>query len=148
MILRADHVAGATFVGIGLLIFALSGDLPTGRLSMPGSGFLPKIIAALLILFGAALVLRARESEAFSAISWSDLPHALAVIAIAAGGIALYTKAGFLVALFLMIAALLIVIERRNPLRAVIYAASVVVITFVGFAYLLKTPMPTGPWGF
>jgi hypothetical protein len=148
MILRADHVAGATFVGIGLLIFALSGDLPTGRLSMPGSGFLPKIIAALLILFGAALVLRARESEAFSAISWSDLPHALAVIAIAAGGIALYTKAGFLVALFLMIAALLIVIERRNPLRAVIYAASVVVITFVGFAYLLKTPMPNWPWGF
>src|SRR5687768_12261322 len=101
MILRADHVAGATFVGVGLLI-----------------------------LFGAALVLRARESEAFSAIGWNDLPHALQVIAIAAAGIALYTKAGFLLTLFLMIAALLIVIERRNPLRVAIYAASVVVITF------------------
>ena len=148
MILRADHVAGATFVGVGLLIFALSGDLPAGRLSMPGSGFLPKIIAALLILFGAALVLRARESEAFSAISWSDLPHALQVIAIAAAGIALYTTAGFLLALFLMIAALLIIIERRNPLRAAIYAASLVVVTFIGFEYVLKTPMPNGPWGF
>jgi Tripartite tricarboxylate transporter TctB family len=148
MILRADHVAGATFVGVGLLIFALSGDLPAGRLSMPGSGFLPKIIATLLILFGAALVLRARESEAFSAIGWNDLPHALQVIAIAAAGIALYTKAGFLLTLFLMIAALLIVIERRNPLRVAIYAASVVVITFVGFEYVLKTPMPNGPWGF
>jgi hypothetical protein len=148
MILRADHVAGATFVGIGLLIFALSGDLPAGRLSMPGSGFLPKIIAALLVLFGAALVLRAKESEAFNAINWGDLPHALQVIAIAAAGIALYTKAGFLLALFLMIAALLIVIERRNPLRAVIYTVCVVVITFVGFEYVLKTPMPNGPWGF
>ena len=148
MILRADHVAGATFVGIGLLIFALSSDLPAGRLSMPGSGFLPKIIAALLVLFGAALVLRAKESEAFNAIGWGDLPHALQVIAIAAAGIALYTKAGFLLALFLMIAALLIVIERRNPLRAGIYTACVVVITFVGFEYVLKTPMPNGPWGF
>ena len=148
MILRADHVAGATFVGIGLLIFALSGDLPAGRLAMPGSGFLPKIIAALLILFGAALVLRAQESEAFNAIDWGDLPHALQVIAIAAAGIALYTIAGFLLALFLMIGALLIIIERRNPLRAVIYAASVVIVTFVGFEYLLKTPMPNGPWGF
>jgi hypothetical protein len=148
MILRADHVAGATFVGVGLLIVALSGDLPAGRLSMPGSGFLPKIIAALLILFGAALLLRARESEAFSAIGWGDLPHALQVIAIAAAGIALYTNAGFLLALFLMIGALLIIIERRNPLRAVIYAASIVVVTFVGFEYLLKTPMPNGPWGF
>jgi hypothetical protein len=148
MILRADHVAGATFVGVGIIIFALSGDLPAGRLAMPGSGFLPKIIAALLILFGAALVLRARESEAFNAISWSDLPHALPVMAIAAAGIALYTNAGFLLALFLMIGALLIIIERRNPLRAVIYAASVVVVTFIGFEYLLKTPMPNGPWGF
>jgi hypothetical protein len=148
MILRADHVAGATFVGIGLLVFALSGDLPTGRLSMPGSGFLPKIIATFLILFGAALVLRARESEAFSAISWSDLPHALQVIAIASAGIALYTQVGFLLALFLMIGALLIIIERRNPLRAAIYAAAVVAITFVGFEYVLRTPMPNGPWGF
>ena len=148
MILRADHVAGAIFVGIGLLVFALSGDLPAGRLSMPGSGFLPKIIAALLIVFGAALVLRAKESEAFSAISWSDLPHALQVIAIAAAAIALYTKAGFLLTLFLLLAALLIVIERRNPLRATIYAASVVVIAFVGFEYVLRTPVPNGPWGF
>ena len=148
MIIRADHVAGAIFVGAGLLVLALSGDLPAGRLSMPGSGFLPKIIAAFLILFGAALVLRARESEAFSAISWDDLPHALQVAAIAAAGIALYTKAGFLLALFLTIAALLIIIERRNPLRAAIYAASVVVVAFVGFEYVLKTPMPNGPWGF
>ena len=148
MILRADHVAGATFVGIGVLVFALSGDLPAGRLSMPGSGFLPKIIATLLILFGAALVLRARESEAFSAISWGDLPHALQVLVIAAAGIALYIPLGFLLALFLTIAALLIIIERRNPLRAAIYAASVVVAAFVGFEYVLKTPMPNGPWGF
>ena len=41
MTLRADHVAGAIFVGFGLLVFALSGDLPTGTLSMPGSGFMP-----------------------------------------------------------------------------------------------------------
>ena len=106
------------------------------------------ILITVLILFGAALVLRARESEAFSAISWGDLPHALQVIAIAAAGIAFYTKLGFLLALFLTIAALLIIIERRNPLRAAIYAASVVAATFVGFEYVLKTPMPNGPWGF
>ena len=148
MILRADHVAGAIFVGVGLLVFALSGDLPAGRLSMPGSGFLPKIVAALLILFGAALILRAKESEAFNAIGWGDLPHALQVVAITAAGIALYTTAGFLLALFLTIAVLLIIIERRNPLRATIYAAAVVIVAFVGFEYVLRTPMPNGPWGF
>ena len=58
MTLRADHVAGAFFVGFGLLVLALSGDLPTGSLSMPGSGFLPKIVAVLTIFFGAVLALR------------------------------------------------------------------------------------------
>ena len=51
MILRADHVAGAFFVGVGALVIALSGDLPTGTLSLPGSGFMPKIVAVLMIFF-------------------------------------------------------------------------------------------------
>jgi len=37
---------------------------------------------------------------------------------------------------------------RRNPLRAGVYAAAVVLIAYFGFAYVLKTPLPTGPWGF
>jgi hypothetical protein len=47
-----------------------------------------------------------------------------------------------------MVSAILIVIERRNPLRAGAYAIAVVAITYVGFEYLLKTPLPNGPWGF
>ena len=64
MTLKSDHVAGAAFVAFGALIFALSSDLPTGQLSMPGSGFMPKLIAGLMIILGVALFLRARESGA------------------------------------------------------------------------------------
>jgi hypothetical protein len=148
MILRADHIAGGAFVAFGILIFALSGDLPTGQLSMPGSGFLPKIVAFLLVLFGAVLVVRGKESGPFSALGWSDAPHALQVVAITAAGIALYTVLGFVVTLALMVAALLIIIERRNPLRAAGYAFAVVAVTYAGFEYMLKTPLPSGPWGF
>lgn len=41
MTLRSDHVAGGFFVAFGILVIALSGDLPVGDLSMPGAGFLP-----------------------------------------------------------------------------------------------------------
>ena len=148
MNLRADHVAGAAFVLFGAAIIALSGDLPTGQLSMPGSGFLPKIIAVLLMICGAALMLRGKESPAFSELGWSDLPHAVQVVIIAAIGISLYTVLGFLITLILMVSAILIVIERRNPLRAAAYAIVVVSITYLGFEYALKTPLPNGPWGF
>jgi putative tricarboxylic transport membrane protein len=146
--LRADHVAGAAFIAFGALIIALSGELPTGQLSMPGSGFLPKIVAVLMMLFGLVLMLRAAESPPFAEIAWHDGKHALLVTLITAAAIALYTYLGFILTMILMMAGLLIVIERRHPLRAAAYSAAVVLVTYAGFVYLLKTPMPDGPLGF
>jgi len=146
MNLRADHVAGAAFVVLGGAVIALSGDLPTGRLSMPGSGFLPMILAVLMIVFGLALFVRARESGTLSSVPWDDGKHALTVIVIAAIAIALYTKLGFIITMMLMMASLLIIIERKNPLRAAAYSVGVVVVAYVCFAFLLKSPLPTSPF--
>ena len=44
--------------------------------------------------------------------------------------------------MLLMMFALLLVIERRNPLRAGIYCVAVVLFTYVSFVYGLKTPLP------
>jgi hypothetical protein len=148
MTLRADHVAGAFFIGFGLLVFALSGDLPTGGLSMPGSGFMPKIVAALMVFFGLVLALRANESREFAALSWSDSKHAALVIVITAAAIALFERLGFVTTNVLMIFALLTIIERRRLLPATIYSVAVVGTTYVLFVYLLKTPLEAGPLGF
>jgi Tripartite tricarboxylate transporter TctB family len=142
MNLRADHVAGAAFVVFGLLVIALSGNLPVGHLSMPGSGFLPMIVATLTIVFGLALIVRAGESGPFSEVPWSDGKHAAMVTIITAVAIYLYTWLGFIITMVAMMFALLVVIERRNPLRAGAYSAAVVLFTYVCFAYLLKTPLP------
>ncbi len=142
MILRSDHVAGAAFVAFGAAIIALSGDLPVGRLSMPGSGFLPMIVAVLTIIFGLALIFRARESGPFSDLDWADGKHAVMVTAITAAGTALYEYLGFNITMLLMMAALLIVVERRNPIRAGVYCVVIVSLTYVSFVYGLKTPLP------
>ncbi|MGA8969454.1 MAG: tripartite tricarboxylate transporter TctB family protein [Pseudolabrys sp.] len=148
MILRADHIAGAFFTGLGLLVIALSGDLPTGNLSMPGSGFLPKIVAGLTIFFGLVLALRANESKVFATLSWGDAKHAALVIAITAAAIALFEPLGFLTTNVLLIFALLAIIERRRLLPATIYSVGVVVTTYILFVYVLKTPLEAGPFGF
>ena len=142
MTLRADHIAGAFFILFGIVVHALSGDLPTGQLSMPGSGFLPKIVATLTMLFGLALVLRAKESVPFSEVPWDNGKHALMVTLITAIAIYLYTITGFLITLIAMIFALLVIIERRNPLYAGGYSVALVLFTYVCFAWLLKTPLP------
>jgi hypothetical protein len=147
MTLRADHVAGAFFIGVGALVIALSGDLPTGSLSLPGSGFMPKIVAALMIFFGLVLTLRAGESKPFAEVAWSDATHAALVVAITAIGAAVYEWLGFLTTDILLMFALLVVIERRKMLPAAIYSIGVVGITYVLFVHLLKTPLQTGPFG-
>ena len=70
------------------------------------------------------------------------------VVGITTAGIVLFERLGFLITMVLLMFALLVVIERRNVLYAAIYSVGVVVITYVTFEYVLKTPLATGPFGF
>jgi Tripartite tricarboxylate transporter TctB family len=148
MTLRADHVAGAFFVAVGLLVIALSGDLPVGGLSMPGAGFLPLIVAVMIIVFGSSLFLRAKESPAFAEIAWDDGRHAAQVLLITAIATALYILLGFIITMILMMMALLVVIERKNLMRAAAYSTIVAIVTYLTFVHLLQSPLPPGVLGY
>ena len=148
MNMRADHVAGAFFVAVGFLVIVLSGDLPFGQLSMPGAGFLPVIVAVLIIVLGGSLFLRANESPAFSEIEWDDSRHALQVLAITGVAVVLYTVLGFIITMILMMMALLVIIERKNVLRAAAYSACVAIVTYITFVHLLQSPLPPGVLGY
>ena len=148
MTLRSDHIAGAFFIGVGLLVIALSGDLPFGNLSFPGAGFLPNILAVLTILFGLVLVLRASESKPFAMLTWSDAKHAGMVAGLTAAATAVFTWLGFLTTDVLLIFALLVVVERRRVLPAAIYSVGLVVFTYILFVHVLKTPLEAGPLGY
>jgi len=148
MTLRADHISGGFFIAFGVLVLALSGDLPFGTLSFPGAGFLPDILAVLTILFGLILVGRASESKPFASVPWSDAKHAGLVILLTAAAIAVFDWLGFLTTDVLLIFGLLVVIERIKLIPATIYSVGVVVFTYVLFVYALKTPMEPGPFGF
>jgi putative tricarboxylic transport membrane protein len=148
MTLRSDHVAGAAFVAFGIIVFALSGDLPFGRLSAPGAGMLPKLLIILMIAFGIALMAGATVSPPFAAIDWSDRGHALLVVIITAVAIALYQRLGFLVTMSLLVFALLAVVERRNLLLAAVYSIGLTLFAYWLFGKALKAPLEQGILGF
>jgi hypothetical protein len=70
------------------------------------------------------------------------------VILIAGAATALYTILGFVITMLLMLLALLVVAERRHPLRAGLYAVFVVALAYVTFEYLLGTPLPNSPFAY
>ena len=148
MTLRSDHIAGAAFVVFGIVVFALSGDLPFGNLSSPGAGMMPKLLLVLMIAFGIALLFGAAASQPFADIEWSDGAHALMVVAIAGIAITFYQTLGFILTMTLLVFTLLIVVERKPVLNAAAYSIGLTMIAWWVFGTALKSPLETGILGF
>jgi hypothetical protein len=144
MILRSDHVAGAGFIVLGIVVFAISGDLPFGRLSAPSAGMMPKLMAGLMMLFAAIIIAGAASSRPFAELDWSDRLHAVLVVVIAGVAIALYQRLGFLVTMALLVFTLLTVVERRGLLPAALYSVGLTVFAYWLFGIALKAPLERG----
>src|SRR5262245_5338536 len=132
MTLRADHVAGAIFVVFGIIVFALSTDLPFGSLSAPGAGMMPKLMAGLMIAFALVIMIDSSASEPFASIDWSDRWHALLVVIITGCATAFYQSLGFIITMSLLVFAVLVIVERKNVLYAAAYSLGLTI-----FAYWL-----------
>jgi hypothetical protein len=144
MTLRSDHVAGAAFIVLGVVVFAISGDLPFGRLAAPGAGMMPKLMAGLMMLFAAIIIVAAATSQPFAKIEWSDLGHAALLVVITAVAISLYRQLGFLITMALLVFTLLVVVERRKLLAAAAYSVGLTVFAYWLFAIALKAPIERG----
>ena len=144
MILRADHVAGSAFIALGILVFVMGADLPFGTVSSPGAGMMPKLMAALMMVFAATIMLRAGESPPFAEIDWSDRGHAALLVLITAIAVASYQPLGFLITMAALVFALLVVVERRGVIPAAIYSVSLTLFAYWLFGKALKSPLERG----
>jgi putative tricarboxylic transport membrane protein len=142
--IRADHLAGGAFIALGILVLIIGFDLPFGRISAPGAGMLPKLMAALMIAFGAIIAVASTNRETLSDIPWGDFGHAALVIVIGAIATFLYSRLGFLATMPLLIFALLVVVERRNLVVAAAFAICLTLFAYWLFAILLKAPLERG----
>jgi len=129
-------------------MLAVSGDLPFGTLASPGAGMLPKLMIGLMMAFGAVLFVRAASGPPVADIGWTDLPHAVRVVAVASAAIALYENAGFIVTMAALLFGLTFVVERKPLLTAAAFSVGVTTFAYVLFNTLLKSPLPRGILGF
>ena len=144
MILRADHVAGGAFIAFGVLVFAISGDLPFGRLSAPSAGMMPKLVTGLMMLLAGLVIIGATDSREFAEIEWNDGGHAALLVVITAAAVAMYQPLGFLITMTLLVFTLLVVVERRNVWHAAAYSIGLTLFAYGLFGKALKSPLERG----
>jgi hypothetical protein len=148
VILRRDHVAGGAMLAAAFFVYGVSGDLPWGSMAMPGAGMMPKLILALMGVFGLVLLAGAQRSPPFATVDWSDLPHAARVGVVTAAAIALYEPLGFIVTMSALLFALSGAVERRPLLYSAGFSIGVTVLAYGLFSTLLKSPLPRGVLGY
>ena len=122
----------------------MSGELPFGSFAAPSAGMMPKVAAALMILFAALLVANARASAPLASIDWSDRNHAALLVIITGLATAAYRPLGFLITMALLVFALLVIVEKRKIWRAALYSIGLTLFAYWLFGKALRSPLERG----
>jgi putative tricarboxylic transport membrane protein len=151
---RVDIVIGAVsviFAGF-VLAQALALDF-FQRSEIPGPGFLPVLLAIAIGILGVVLVATrlVGNDKQFGTFSWpsrNELGRSLTVWVAFILSIAAMELLGFLVASALLIAVLLLGVERLRSAGALATVILIPLACWLLFHVALKVPLPVGPWGF
>ena len=149
---KVDMAVGIAVALVGAFSLTQALQLRFYEEGVPGPGFFPSLLAVTLIAGGLALVVT-RLAKADSAFDRFDLPSRIQ--ARRSGGVWIATLAavllvnlmGFFLAMVLLVAALLLGIERRRSLATVATIVVIPLLAYLLFAVLLQVPLPTGFFG-
>lgn len=142
-----DQAAGAALAVLGIYVAWASGDYPFGSVAEPGPGFLPFALGVILAAFGIVLALSGRIACSGPAVSFSDLPHALLIIAVLCAAALGIERIGYRATVGSMLVFFLVVVERRNAIVSIALAAAMAFGSFYLINNVLRVPLPVGPGG-
>ena len=139
-----DRMAGAVLVLMATVILWESRELPFGSLMSPGAAFMPVALASIVLICGVLLIVTGSPAPLSAHdVDWLRVPAILGAAAFAAGAL---ERLGYRVTVFIVLLFLVGVIERRNVIGSIVFAAAMALGTFYVFDTLLRTPLPRGPW--
>ncbi|MFI5327062.1 MAG: tripartite tricarboxylate transporter TctB family protein [Candidatus Rokuibacteriota bacterium] len=145
--MTVDRVAGGALVLIGVVTIWESRVFPLGSLHRPGPAYMPVVLAALLILFGAAVFAMDARVRRLAEVGWPEWRHALAIFgacAFAAWGL---ERLGYRLTMAVVVAFLLLVVERKGWALGLTLTVAMAWGSFFVFDTLLRVPLPRGPFG-
>jgi hypothetical protein len=146
-VLTVDRVAGATLALLAVVVIVESRTLPLGNISNPGPGWTPVMLSVILLAFGVALVALGGSSPLFSSLGWEEWRHAVAILFACAMAALLLERLGYRLTVTAILLFLLLVVERKHVVTAVVFALVMALGTHYLFDTLLRVPLPRGPWG-
>jgi len=145
--MTVDRVAGMALVLIGLVTMWESRVFPLGSLHRPGPAYMPVVLAALLILFGAVVFAMDARVRRLVDVGWPEWRHALAIFGACAFAACGLERLGYRLTIAAVMAFLLLVVERKGWALGLTLTVAMAWGSFFVFDTLLRVPLPRGPFG-
>jgi hypothetical protein len=145
--MTTDRAAGATLVLFGLIAMWESRVFPLGSLHRPGPAYMPVVLSLLLIAFGVAVFAMGASARAMRDVDWHEWRHAVAIFAACAFAAWGLERLGYRPTMALVLAFLLLRLERRGLLLGVALSIAMAWGSFYVFDTVLKVRLPRGPFG-
>ena len=149
---KVDIAAGMIFMACGALVLTESLPLNFYAEGVPGPGFFPTLLAiALAVTGGLLLFTRLRRPEAalgeFALPSRPQAGRSLGLWLAILVAVLAVDVVGFLLAMVLLVAVLMLGIERAPGLVAIATIVVTPLLAYLLFAQLLQVPLPSGLFG-
>jgi putative tricarboxylic transport membrane protein len=119
---------------------------------VPGPGFFPSLLGIALMISGLFLAFMRLRTSREKAGEFELPDRAQATRSLGLWGVVLLATllievVGFVVAMFFLVAAVLLGIERRKGLTTAITIIATPLLAYLLFGWLLQVPLPTGLFG-
>jgi putative tricarboxylic transport membrane protein len=147
-----DALSGVVLAIFGVFMLYQSLQMSFYADNVPGPGFFPALLAVALIVLGATLVVtRLRTphdtADRLRLPSRQQASRSLSLWVAALAAALLVEPLGFPLAMFLLVAVILFVIEGRRGIGSAVTAVMIPLLAWLLFAELLLVPLPAGPFG-
>ena len=145
--LTTDRVAGGALVLVALLVVWESRKLPLGSFRTPGPAYMPIVLAAILLVFGALLAITGGRAGLVASVGWAEWRHAVAIVLVCTFAAVALERLGYRVTVAVALAFLLGVVERKGLVFTVAFSLVLATGSFLLFDTLLRVPLPRGLFG-
>ena len=147
---KGDLIAGAVLAAFGTYVIWVAAKLPYVSDVGPGHGFFPLWLGIGLVVFAAALMFASCTSSVNKAksLSWNSMIRPLISWLAVMIAIALLGKIGFALSFIILTIFLVVALDRRAALLAVVVAVGLAVVFHLIFVVALDVSLPKTVWGF
>lgn len=139
-----DLAAGIMFVAFGAIALYVGWDYPMGVWQRPGTGVLPFILSALLVVMGAFLVVKGFLTSDEGMGSWSWRPFIMTTLSVILFGL-LIDDLGLVVTMIISLTACALGTPETRWFEYTMFLIIMIIIGVGMFIWGLGMPIPTWP---